>query len=74
MTAMTTSPTSADSQPMSRSEWGSTLPPWRRLLAMLNWRPVDDIEQDHRHSAGELTLREEFSRETILPAAWQVVA
>jgi len=30
---------------MSRSEWVSTLPPWRRLLAMLNWRPVYDIEQ-----------------------------
>jgi uncharacterized protein len=22
------------------------LPPWRRLLAMLNWRPVYDIEQE----------------------------
>jgi hypothetical protein len=21
------------------------LPPWRRLLAMVNWRPVYDIEQ-----------------------------
>ena len=21
------------------------MPPWRRLLAMLNWRPVYDIEQ-----------------------------
>jgi hypothetical protein len=30
---------------MSRSEWVSTLPPWRRLLAMFNWRPVYDIEQ-----------------------------
>ena len=30
---------------MSRSEWVSTLPPWRRLLAMVNWRPVYDIEQ-----------------------------
>jgi hypothetical protein len=30
---------------MSRSEWVCTLPPWRRLLAMLNWRPVYDIEQ-----------------------------
>jgi len=29
---------------MTRSEWVSTLPPWRRLLAMLNWRPVYDIE------------------------------
>ena len=33
---------------MSRSEWVSTLPPWRRLLATLNWRPVYDIEQRTR--------------------------
>jgi hypothetical protein len=24
---------------------GLHLPPWRRLLAMLNWRPIYDIEQ-----------------------------
>ena len=30
---------------MSRSEYVSTLPPWRRLLATFNWRPVYDIEQ-----------------------------
>ena len=42
---MTTSSTSAPSRPLSRSEWVYTLPPWRRLLAMLNWRPVYDIEQ-----------------------------
>jgi len=42
---MTTSSSSAASQPLTRSEWVSTLPPWRRLLAMLNWRPVYDIEQ-----------------------------
>jgi len=42
---MTTSPASAPSRPLSRSEYVSTLPPWRRLLAMLNWRPVYDIEQ-----------------------------
>ena len=28
-----------------RSTWVSTLPPWRRLLATFNWRPVYDIEQ-----------------------------
>ena len=33
---------------MSRSEWVSTLSPWRRLLAMFNWRPVYDIEQRTR--------------------------
>jgi len=43
---MTTSSTSAPSRPLSRSEWVSTLPPWRRLLAMVNWRPVYDIEQE----------------------------
>jgi hypothetical protein len=42
---MTTSSSSEASRPQTRSEWASTLPPWRRLLAMLNWRPVYDIEQ-----------------------------
>jgi len=42
---MTTSSSSASSRPLTRLEWVSTLPPWRRLLAMLNWRPVYDIEQ-----------------------------
>ena len=43
---MTTSPASAPSRPLSRSDYVSTLPPWRRLLAMVNWRPVYDIEQE----------------------------
>ena len=43
---MTTSSTSAPSRPLSRSEWVSTLPPWQRSLATLNWRPVYDIEQE----------------------------
>jgi len=47
---MTTPPTSATSRPLSRSEWVSTLPPWRRLLATLNWRPVYDIEMRGRES------------------------
>ena len=42
---MTTSSNSVTSRPLTRSEWVSTLPPWRRLLAMFNWRPVYDIEQ-----------------------------
>jgi len=43
---MTTSSSSATSRPLSRSEWVfSTFPPWRRFLAMFNWRPVYDIEQ-----------------------------
>jgi len=43
--AMTTSSNSAASRSLTRSDYVSTLPPWRRLLAMLNWRPVYDIEQ-----------------------------
>jgi hypothetical protein len=42
---MTTSSTSAASKPQARSEYVSTLPPLRRLLATFNWRPVYDIEQ-----------------------------
>jgi hypothetical protein len=38
---------------MSRSEWVSTLPLWRRCLAMLNWRPVYDIEQRTRQLKSE---------------------
>ena len=45
---MTTSSSSDASRPLTRSEWVSTLPPWRRLLAMLNWRPVYDIEMRTR--------------------------
>ena len=33
---------------MSRSEYLCTLPLWRRCLAMLNWRPVFEIEQETR--------------------------
>ena len=43
---MKTSSASAASKQLTRSEYVSTLPPWQRLLAMLNWRPVYDIEQE----------------------------
>ena len=43
---MTTFSNSAPSRPLSRSEYVSTLPPWRRFLATFNWRPVYDIEQE----------------------------
>jgi hypothetical protein len=43
---MKTSSASAVSKQLTRSEHVSTLPPWRRLLATLNWRPVYDIEQE----------------------------
>jgi hypothetical protein len=41
---MSTSPSSAQSPSISKSEYYSSLPWFRRLLAMLNWRPVVDYE------------------------------
>ena len=42
---MELSSTSSNSRWMSRSEYVSKLPLWRRCLAMLNWRPVYEIER-----------------------------
>ena len=43
---MELSSTSSNSRWMSRSGYVSTLPLWRRCLAILNWRPVYEIEQE----------------------------
>ena len=48
---MTTSSSFETSRPMSRSEYFSTFPRWRPLLAMFNWRPVYDIEQLRQENA-----------------------
>ena len=42
---MSTSPGVRPSPWISRSEYLSTLPRWRRWLARSNWRPVFEIEQ-----------------------------
>ena len=60
---MTTSSTSAPSIPLSRSEWVSTLPPWRRLLAMVNWRPVYDIEQREPRARGVRSVESEIEQQ-----------
>lgn len=41
---MSTSPSAAPSPLISKSEYYSSLPWFRRCLAMLNWRPVVDYE------------------------------
>jgi hypothetical protein len=41
---MSTSPSSVPSPSISKSEYYSSLPWFRRLLATLNWRPVVDYE------------------------------
>jgi hypothetical protein len=55
---MSTSSASQASTPLTRSEWVSTLPLWRRLLATFNWRPVYDIEQRELESRKRTRLLE----------------
>ena len=55
---MTTSSNSEASRPLSRSEYISTLQPWRRLLATFNWRPVYDIEMRELESEKRTKLLE----------------
>ena len=44
LTAMSTSQALEPSSSISKQEYYSSLPRWRRWLAMLNWRPVVDYE------------------------------
>ena len=60
---MSTSPSSAPSPSISKSEYYSSLPWFRRLLATLNWRPVVDyelreIEFDRREIVHEQRMRQ----------------
>jgi hypothetical protein len=60
---MSTSPSSAPSPSTSKSEYYSSLPWFRRFLAMLNWRPAVDhelreIEFDRREIAHEQWMRQ----------------
>jgi len=41
---MSTSPDSVPLKYRSSSDYLASLPPWRRLLAKLNWHPVREIE------------------------------
>jgi hypothetical protein len=57
---MSTSPSSAQSPSISKSEYYSSLPWFRRFLAMLNWRPVVDYELreiEFKRSEREYELR-----------------
>jgi len=48
---------------MTRSEWLSTLPLWRRWLARLNWHPVYAIDQEIERLRRETeALRESNAR------------
>ena len=60
---MITSPSTAPPRSISKSEYYSSLPWFRRCLAMLNWRPVVDyelreIEFEKRRIAHEQRMKE----------------
>jgi hypothetical protein len=68
---MSTSPSSAPSPSISKSEYYFSLPWFRRFLAMLNWRPVVDyelreIEFDRREIIHEQRMRELESEDAQL--------
>ena len=59
---MSTSPSSAPSPSISKSEFYSSLPWFRRCLAMLNWRPVVDYElREIEFDRSEIELLDEFN-------------
>ena len=69
---MSTSPSSAPSPSISKSEYYSSLPWFRRCLAMLNWRPVDyelrEIEFDRSeivHEQRMMQLRKDDEQRKI---------
>ena len=64
---MSTSPGLEPLPWISRSEYLSTLPRWRRWLAICNWRPVFEIEQRMRQLEIEIEqLERENARLAVL--------
>jgi len=60
---MSTSPPTAASRLISKSEFLSSLPPWRRFLAKLNWHPTVDAQLSAIESSRESErLRSETER------------
>jgi len=60
---MSTSPVSAPSASISKSDYLASLPRWRRWLSTLNWRPVveyeiREIEFEHRKIAHEQRMKQ----------------
>jgi len=54
---------------MSRPEYLSTLPPWRRLLARLNWHPAYEIERLAAIESKMLALLRNADSSTQAPVA-----
>ena len=64
---MSTSPGLEPLPWISRSEYLSTLPRWRRWLAICNWRPVFEIEQRTRQLEIETEqIKKENARLAVL--------
>ena len=73
---MSSSPVAASSRSISKEEFLSSLPPWRRFLARLNWHPVVEyeiraIEFERRKTEHEKRMKQlesEIAREKELNA------
>ena len=68
---MSTSPVSAPSASISKSDYLASLPRWRRWLSTLNWRPVveyeiREIEFEHRRIAHEQRMKQLMNEKELL--------
>lgn len=72
---MSSSPVTASSRSISKEEFLSSLPPWRRFLARLNWHPVVEyeiraIERQKRMKQLESEIAREKELNARLAALW----
>ncbi|MCX5960181.1 MAG: hypothetical protein NT053_10260 [Cyanobacteria bacterium] len=68
---MSISSDSSSSRLISKSEFLSSLPPWRRLLATLNWHPTIDarireLESERRENVLKKLEQESEKREQLI--------
>ena len=68
---MSISSESSSSRLISKSEFLSSLPPWRRLLATLNWHPTIDaqireLESERRENVLKKREQESEKREQLI--------
>ncbi len=68
---MSTSSDSSSSRLISKSEFLSSLPPWRRLLAKLNWHPTIDarirvLESERRENVFKKQEQESERRTQLI--------
>jgi hypothetical protein len=70
-TAMSISSDSSSSRSISKSEFLSSLPPWRRFLAKLNWHPtidaqIKELESERRENYFKMREQESERRTKLI--------